>query len=361
MKVEYSVVDRSLVYGPLKRLVWTPMLRCVPLTMSANTLTLIGSLMCATASTLLFVLPLSRFAWGAASVLYFLYLCVDNLDGMQARRTGGGTPLGEVLDHWLDSVNGVFMFMAGLRALDIGGWRALTVMALASLSFSFLYWEHRIRGQMVLGALGTAEGIVAVSAFCVAGALISPSVLVHTPVVLSLGGGGRLFCIGECMVPVARGLRITAADAFFYFVLVNLLFTVAAPIRRVRGRAGDIVTMLVVNGALLLWGCFGAVPSILTSALFVLLTPLTAGRLLIARVTNRTDFEPDRLLRAGVLAGAAVSLIARPGAIVETVAMALLVAYAGGQVTYDFVRSMRGLSSCLRAGETLAVLLRIRA
>src|SRR5436190_10189796 len=110
MKVEYRVEDRSLVYGPLKRIVWTPMLRWVPLKMSANTLTLLGSLMCAVASLLLLFLPLSRAAWGVASILYFSYLCFDNLDGMHARRTSGGTPLGEVLDHWLDSINGVLMF-----------------------------------------------------------------------------------------------------------------------------------------------------------------------------------------------------------------------------------------------------------
>ena len=43
MSDDYSVEDKSLLIGPLKRLVWGPLLKWLPLGVSANAMTLGGT------------------------------------------------------------------------------------------------------------------------------------------------------------------------------------------------------------------------------------------------------------------------------------------------------------------------------
>lgn len=53
--------------------------------------------------------------WTAATVIFFtiVYMFLDAIDGIHARRTGNSSPLGELIDHVSDSVTVVFMTLSG--------------------------------------------------------------------------------------------------------------------------------------------------------------------------------------------------------------------------------------------------------
>jgi len=335
---EYRVEERSLIYGALKRNLWEPMLGWIPLSASANTLTLLGNLNGALASALLLLFPASRAAWAAAGLLYFSYLCLDNLDGAQARRTGGGTPLGEVLDHWLDCVNGVLLFAATAHMLGLTGLHALLPVALASLSYVVTFWEQRVSGKMILMEVGNTEGLVALSLLGVGGSIAGPDLVTRARFVAGL----------------------TVADVFYALVLCTLAVTVLAPAWRVRRRALDLLPFVAVHGALLAWGWSGEVPFAAACGLFVALTPLVAGRMLIARVV-RPSLRPDWLVLAGTAAASAIGLLFRPGAAVEAVLGGGLLAIAGVRAASDLAGALGALSQHLRAGELLSRFVRAGA
>lgn len=334
MSVEYIVDERSLIYGFLKKHLWTRMLSWIPLSMSANTLTLLGALTANFASLLLFVRPSARWSWGVASVLYFAFLCIDNLDGAQARRTGGGSPLGEVLDHWLDGITGGVVFMAVLRAMEVTGPRAWIIVALGSLSYVLTFWEQRVTGKIIFAALGNAEGLVAMSGLCAAGAIFGPETVRRTAL------------IGTW----------TIVDAFFVLTLVSTLYTVAAPLVRVRRDAANILTMLLPYAALLAWaGATRVLPDAAVLLLFVFLTPATAGRMLLSRVLQRPELRANLPLCLGTALAATLAIGLRLAPATQRAMLLALVLYAVARAALDLIGAIRALVQYLRPGELLAL------
>jgi phosphatidylglycerophosphate synthase len=322
----------------MKRLVWTPMLAYVPLRVSPNTLTLLGTGLAFLASALLYTFPEARWSWGAAGVLYSAFLCLDNLDGPQARRTGGGTPLGEMLDHWLDALSGGLIFAAALRALEVSGPLAWLLMALAGLSYTATYWELRISGRMVLAEVGNTEGLLAVSALCLAGAAFGPQAL----------RGVALF-------------GVTLTGAYVATTVATTVYTIVMPLLRVRYAQGILLWAAVPYIAVLAWAWTTPLPAAPVVFLLVVLTPGTAGRLLLGRVLERPSLAADPLLCGGAALAALVSFTLRPPPAMQAYALYLLIAYGTARTVLDFRLAVRTLSHHLRPGEFLGLLVRGRA
>jgi phosphatidylglycerophosphate synthase len=338
VSVEYRVVDRSPVYAAMKRFVWTPMLAWVPLAVSANTLTLLGTGLAFAASALLYAFPDARASWGAAALLYFAFLCLDNLDGPQARRTGGGTPLGEMLDHWLDALSGGLIFAAALRALDVSGPLAWLLVGLAVLSYTATYWELRTTGRMVLAEVGNTEGLLAVSALCLAGALLGPEAL----------RGASLF-------------GWTLADVYVVGTVLTTLYTVAGPVVRVRRAYGTLAWLFAPYLALFGWAWAQALPSAPVVLLFVALAPATAGRMLLGRVLERPALGAEPVLCGGTVLAALACVALSPPPAAQAYALYLLLAYGAARTALDFRLAVRTLSHHLRPGELLALAMGRRA
>jgi phosphatidylglycerophosphate synthase len=122
LKYSYKSINHSLINAFYKRY-WLPYaFKLVPERISANLISIIGSLGAWLAFLLLsgfLVGPMwtegRSFPWlfGLAALLIFFYHTMDNLDGMQARRTRSTGPLGEFVDHWFDSFN-TFLLPLGL-------------------------------------------------------------------------------------------------------------------------------------------------------------------------------------------------------------------------------------------------------
>jgi phosphatidylglycerophosphate synthase len=107
--------------------VFEPLLERLPRSVLPSTISVIGHIICWTGFVLAALSPhlsppLRALALVGCGFMIFFAMTADCLDGMQARRTGRCSPVGELLDHWLDSVN-VPMVTAGLGiALEFEPW-----------------------------------------------------------------------------------------------------------------------------------------------------------------------------------------------------------------------------------------------
>ena len=118
----YRSINNGLADRYLLRHWWPIAIRAIPARMSANAVSILGSLFCWLAFAILAGLvvgPIVAFApahpwiFGIVALCIFLYQTLDALDGIQARRTGASGPLGEFVDHWFDSIN-AFMIPLGI-------------------------------------------------------------------------------------------------------------------------------------------------------------------------------------------------------------------------------------------------------
>jgi phosphatidylglycerophosphate synthase len=168
--VNASIVDARFM-GPLCR----RLVKLLPERLPANAITLTGSASCALAFLILsgiLVGPLSVFArarpwiFGVAGLLVFLYQLTDSLDGLQARRSGSSGPLGEFLDHWLDSIN-AFLLPLGI-ALAFPAI-PFAIAAIGILIFAIADWLMSRSvlelGVMELGPIGGEEGLTLIYIF----------------------------------------------------------------------------------------------------------------------------------------------------------------------------------------------------
>lgn len=333
MGAKYQVRDNSILTPPLKRFFWGPIIPRIPDHFSANTLTIMGTVLSASAYAMTALVPATRVTCAVAALLVFAYLTLDNLDGAHARRTGTSSPLGEFLDHWLDSLNLSFLFAGCIHTWQITDDRAVIVMMVAVLSYTMTFWEQKVAGRIHMAMVGNVEGIVAVVLFYVLGAIFGPETLIK-----------RELIFGQ-----------TAIDFFWYSAIASVAATSIMPLIRVRKQLRDIFELAGPILALGLWYKFGQVSAMSICNLLMLMTPALAGRMLIARVTEQENLGPDRFLQIAIYLAAPLTVTLGASAQVQSIVLSLVLAYAIVHVFLDFVLTVRRLGDYLRPGELLAV------
>jgi len=111
----YHGQDNSICGRVFLNNFWEWCLKLMPTWVAPNLTTLSGGIFCAIATALAMhysptyteIFP--RWVCFAFVICLFLYQTMDNIDGKQARRTGAGSPLGELFDHGVDAlVMGMF-------------------------------------------------------------------------------------------------------------------------------------------------------------------------------------------------------------------------------------------------------------
>ena len=117
-----------------------PVLNVIPRFVTPNSISLINHLTCWMVFFLAVVAPyLSPLSalWTRILVAFFIFASgvLDCLDGMQARRTGRCSKLGEVMDHWLDALNLPLMSSALIVTLQLDP----LIMALGIISGVMVY------------------------------------------------------------------------------------------------------------------------------------------------------------------------------------------------------------------------------
>jgi ethanolaminephosphotransferase len=95
------------------------------------------------------------------AALLLLYLIGDHLDGMQAKRTGTGSALGEFCDHYLDAFNNGVILFTLITLFDIRDPR-ITAIALAAsyLAHASVFYEQFKTGWITFERVGSLEGVL---------------------------------------------------------------------------------------------------------------------------------------------------------------------------------------------------------
>jgi phosphatidylglycerophosphate synthase len=112
----------------------------------------------------------SWFGWMCAGAVY-IYTVADHLDGMQARRSRLGTPLGALLDHLCDFFNGCFIVLGACAASGTYHFILILMTFLFVIAFTISHLEAAVRRELWLGDefwLGThtpLEGLIVIMAY----------------------------------------------------------------------------------------------------------------------------------------------------------------------------------------------------
>ena len=164
----YNCIDKSILLPYFKRYYVSLYYRFIPAWLTANFITLIST---ASIIVLLLLLLLVRFSSPytltlAIVICLHTYIVGDHLDGMQAKNTGTGSPLGEFLDHYLDVFNGAIVFYTiALYLAPIPDGVFYLLLFLNGMAFAVTMYEELERKELYFGPVGTLEGVILIILF----------------------------------------------------------------------------------------------------------------------------------------------------------------------------------------------------
>jgi phosphatidylglycerophosphate synthase len=175
-KYSYQSINNSMINALYKRY-WLPIaIKALPEKMPANLVSIIGDAGAWLAFLLLsglLVGPMNvagrRWPWlfGLAALFLFFYHTMDNLDGIQARRTGSSGPLGEFVDHWFDSFNSFLLPLGiGLAFPVIPPLLVAITTLLCCLADWLSARSVRNTGVLVFGRVSSEEALLFTYLFC---------------------------------------------------------------------------------------------------------------------------------------------------------------------------------------------------
>ncbi|KAH6888049.1 CDP-alcohol phosphatidyltransferase-domain-containing protein [Thelonectria olida] len=168
---KYSGVDRSLLSKyVLKPFYTNVVIKCFPMSMAPNLITLTGFLfVVANFLTLLWYNPTLDqdcpswvyYSWGVG---LFLYQTFDAVDGTQARRTKQSGPLGELFDHGVDALNTSLEVLLFAASQNMGqSWWTVATLFASLCTFYVQTWETYHTKTLTLGVVnGPVEGVIAI-------------------------------------------------------------------------------------------------------------------------------------------------------------------------------------------------------
>ncbi|KAF7488445.1 Ethanolaminephosphotransferase 1 [Sarcoptes scabiei] len=120
----YNSKDTSPLSNYVMHPFWNVVVKLVPIWIAPNVLTFVGFLMTVFNGVLLTIYdpqfyassdsfpdysPIPKWVWIVCAVFHFLAHTLDGVDGKQARRTKSSGPLGELMDHGMDSWTSMFI------------------------------------------------------------------------------------------------------------------------------------------------------------------------------------------------------------------------------------------------------------
>lgn len=183
-KYKYSSVDNS----PLSNWVMHPFwnfvtAKFIPLWVAPNVLTFAGFLCLVTNYFITFYLDphfrdaystvhlISSSTWFLCGFLHFMSHTLDGCDGKQARRTNNSGPLGELMDHGLDSMAAWLQTISACTCVGVFAypWVFFTIASGIMLSFFLTHWEKYNTGLLFLPWTYDASQILVSSVYILAG------------------------------------------------------------------------------------------------------------------------------------------------------------------------------------------------
>lgn len=114
--------------------------------------------------------------FGAFAVIF--YQTMDNIDGKQARKTGSSSPLGELFDHGVDSLNCCWCGLLETGLMGLGSSRVGTLTTFCTCFAMYLStWETFHTHVLYLGFFnGPTEGLIMAALMMVVSGIWGPQV-----------------------------------------------------------------------------------------------------------------------------------------------------------------------------------------
>ena len=232
---QYRCTDESILLPFLKKYVFSVLHRYIPYGVPANYLTLVSIVVIW--SCFLYLIGVDTPDDTDIIIVFFaitIYVIFDHFDGLQAKKTGTGSPLGEILDHYSDVFNGSIILYLFFRILQIElGWIFYLVIWANLVAFTVTYLEQSIRKELYFGKMGSLEGILLI-----------------------------LFILGSLMTSHGKyfWLKNKLFDIPLHFLLViglilGVIFTVTGSIRRLQHIPKSFIHYFI-TGASLCFICF---------------------------------------------------------------------------------------------------------
>lgn len=214
---QYSSEDHSILSRLVLRRYWNWVMKFVPMTVAPNTITLIGGISMAVSTVLTLMLdpslssPRTRFLHLINALCLFFYSTMDSIDGKQAARTLSASPLGQLMDHGIDSLVAALLVITLSSSIGLGTGRDFVLLLLLIyMVFYCMTLYEKFTSKMVFGYInGPSEGVM----FCVA---------VH--MVAFLFGPSTFSAIHRNDIAAVFGLD--ASNLFVLMVLFGVLYTV---------------------------------------------------------------------------------------------------------------------------------------
>lgn len=179
--------------------------------------------------------------WILIPLFFILYLVGDAADGIQARRTKTGSPLGEFCDHFLDTFVTGEMLLCVFIAYGVRNLPFIAFMLYISyLTQMSAFWEKYETHKLHMSRFGSSETILTLSLFATAGFIkpinaffVQPAGNIlpflkgynisTTEVTLVICGIGCLISITTTLI---RSRRISFN--FFLYMVLSAIISVAA-------------------------------------------------------------------------------------------------------------------------------------
>ena len=228
---QYRCKDNSLLTPPFKQWIIAPLIKIVPWAIPANIITLISN--CFVYLGLYIALNpevTGKYTPLLIAACLLLYLIGDHLDGMQAKRTGTGSALGEFCDHYLDAFNNGIIVYTLLVVFKIHHpVITSSAIAISYVAHMAVFYEQFKTGWLTFEKIGSLEGVL-LSSILIGLAFIDSFYLsMTTPVFAGLSIGG-LFIIGSAIGALSTFIQTfvrTPGVKAGYWIFILLLATLA--------------------------------------------------------------------------------------------------------------------------------------
>lgn len=167
---KYSAIDTSPLSKYVMHPFWNQVVKLVPTWIAPNLLTFAGFFLtllnavllaiydykfCASSDSYPDLPPIPQWVWIICAINHFLAHTLDGIDGKHARRTKTSGPLGELMDHGLDSWTALFMPTCMYSVFGCGEYscsplRVFFILWSVHLCFIFSHWEKYNTGVLYL-------------------------------------------------------------------------------------------------------------------------------------------------------------------------------------------------------------------
>jgi ethanolaminephosphotransferase len=165
------------------------------------------------------------------SACLMIYLIGDHLDGMQAKRTGTGSALGEFCDHYLDAFNNGIVVYTMLVVFNVQQPLIITSALVASyMAHMAVFYEQFKTGWLTFEKIGSLEGVLISSVLIGLTFIDSFYNMMTTPVIAGMSYAGG-FIMGSTIAALLTFIQTytrTPDVKSGYWVFVVLLATLGA-------------------------------------------------------------------------------------------------------------------------------------